>query len=377
MLHEFLDANRAELIKRCRGKVASRSAPKASLFEMEHGIPRFLAQLIDSLRIEDCSDGRSREAARAGVSNALSASATRHGRELLLQGFTVNQVVHDYGDLCQAVTELAVERGAKFSADEFHTLNRCLDNAMADAVTAFDERRDHLIAERGDRAMGERLGYLAHELRNHLNTATLAFAAMKLGTAGIQGATSGVLERSLAGLRELVDSALADVRLTAGVAPVFTEVAVERFLSDVEVAAGLEARNRDCAFTALPVEPGITIHVDAQLLSSALSNMLQNAFKFTHSHGQVTLSAHRESERLTIEVADECGGLPANFVEMFTPFTQGASDRSGLGLGLSIARRAVEACGGHLGVRNYPGKGCVFAIDLPCRVLEGYRVATI
>jgi len=55
--------------------------------------------------------------------------------QLLQHGFTVDQVVHDYGDLCQAITKLAVDRGAAIQVEEFRTLNRCLDNAIADAVT--------------------------------------------------------------------------------------------------------------------------------------------------------------------------------------------------------------------------------------------------
>src|SRR5581483_6885833 len=65
-------------------------------------------------------------------------TAGRHGNELLLGGYTVDQVVHDYGDLCQAVTELALEENAAITTAEFRTLNRCLDNAIADAVTAFE-----------------------------------------------------------------------------------------------------------------------------------------------------------------------------------------------------------------------------------------------
>ena len=66
----------------------------------------------------------------------MGVSATVHGSELLALGYTVDQVVHDYGDLCQAITHLAIERDAPFSADQFCTLNRCLDNAIADAVPA-------------------------------------------------------------------------------------------------------------------------------------------------------------------------------------------------------------------------------------------------
>lgn len=92
-------------------------------------------------------------------------------------GFSVDQVVHDYGDLCQAITDLAYERDAPFLIDEFRTLNRCLDNAIADAVTEFSYQRDFAVADRQAIEMHERLGHFAHELRNFLQTATLAFTA--------------------------------------------------------------------------------------------------------------------------------------------------------------------------------------------------------
>ncbi|MGZ5031841.1 MAG: sensor histidine kinase [Usitatibacter sp.] len=373
MLHEFLDTNRAELIERCRAKVARRPTPRPTPKEMEHGIPLFLGQLIETLRVEQAPEAlASRKAsglsgpAKRHAQSEIATGATKHGGELLRQGFTVDQVVHDYGDLCQAVTELALEKNTPVSTDEFHTLNRCLDDAIADAVTEFGWQRDQLISQMGSRAMSERLGFLAHELRNHLNTAMLSYAAIKSGSVGLEGATSAVLNRSLVGLRDLIDRALADVRLAAGVPSQLDYVSVGRFVSEVQVAASLEAKAKGCEFTVYPVEPGLAIHADEQLLYSAVSNLLQNAFKFTRTHSHVSLKAFASGDRVLIEVEDQCGGLAKGKAEaMFRSGEQQDADRSGLGLGLSISRRAVEACGGKLSVRDKPGIGCVFTIDLP------------
>jgi signal transduction histidine kinase len=373
MLHEFLDANREELIGRCRAKVALRSAPRPTLAEMEHGIPLFLGQLIDTLRGEQTpeaaaapKDKEPLHLVKKSVPLEIAITASKHGHELLRRGFTVDQVVHDYGDLCQSITELAVEKKAMVTTDEFHTLNRCLDDAIADAVTEFGWQRDRLMSEKSNRAMSERLGFLAHELRNFLNTAMLSFAAIKGGTVAINGSTSAVLDRSLDGLRDLIDHALSDVRLAAGVQSPVEYMAVDRFIAEVQVAAALEARTKGCIFTVTPVEPGLAIHADQQLIYSAVSNLLQNAFKFTRAHSHVSLKAYGLGDRVLIEVEDQCGGLPPGKAEaMFVPFEQHGADRSGLGLGLSISRRAVEASGGKLRVRNMPGLGCVFTIDVP------------
>lgn len=371
MLHEFLDENRTELIERCRAKVARRPAPRPTAGEMEHGIPLFLGQLIETLHSEQDPVAWKTASLPSGprrrdVRSQIAAAATRHGNELLRHGFTVNQVVYDYGDLCQAVTELAIEKGAQVAPEEFQTLNRCLDFAIADAVTEFARQRDEFISDSETRATSERLGFLAHELRNFLNTAMLSFAAIKSGSVAVDGATSAVLDRSLGGLRDLIDRALADVRLTVGVPSQLAAIPVDRFIADVQVAASLDAKARGCEFTVSPVAPGLAIKVDLHMLNSAVSNLLQNAFKFTRSHSHVSLKAYGLGDRVLIEVEDECGGLPEGKAEsLFLSFEQQGTDRSGLGLGLSIARRAVEMNSGELRVRDMPGLGCVFTIELP------------
>jgi signal transduction histidine kinase len=375
MLHEFLESNRSELIARCRAKVSQRPAPRPTVDEMEHGIPLFLGQLIETLRIETVPDASQSGNAtgRTGLHNRrrhvpaeLAASAAKHGQELLRHGFTVDQVVHDYGDLCQAITELAIEKSSPVTPEEFHTLNRCLDDAIADAVTEFGWQRDQLIADINSRATGERLGFLAHELRNFLNTAILSFAAIKRGQVGLEGSTAAVLDRSLIGLRDLIDRALADVRLTGEAQPQADYIAVDRFIADVMVAASLEATAKGCTFTIFPIEPELAVQADRSALYSAVSNLLQNAFKFTRPNTHVSLKAFGAGDRVLIEVKDQCGGLPEGKAEaMFVAFEQLHADRSGLGLGLSIARRAVEGSGGKLSARDIPGEGCVFTIDLP------------
>ena len=368
MLYEFLEANRTELIERCRTKTARRPAPLATLPELELGIPLFLGQLIETLRVVQTGP----QPAVAGepirdLRSEITTGATSRGSEAFRQGYTVNQVVYGYGDLCQAITEVAGERKAPVSTAEFQTLNRCLDDAIADAVTEYARQRDTLVTERGDLAEGERLGFLAHELRNFLNTAMLAFAAIKSGSVPLNGPTSAVLDRSFAGLRDLVDRALTDVRL-ASAHPVQASqvIAVDRFIGEVQVAASLEARTRGCQFAVYPVAAGLYFQGDRQILGSALSNLLQNAFKFTRPHSHVSLKAYGTGERVLIEVEDQCGGLPPGKAEsLFTLFEQHHHDRSGLGLGLSIARRAIEAVHGSLRVRDMPGLGCVFTVDLP------------
>jgi signal transduction histidine kinase len=372
MMHEFLSANRRELIDRCRVKVAQRTAPEATEEELDHGIAHFLDQLIATLKVEQTSEpmqSRRISGPSGGGkpgSSQMGDMAAKHGRELLQHGFTVDQVVHDYGDLCQAIMDLAFERNAPFGTDEFRTLNRCLDNAIADAVTEFTYQRDFIMADKQADSLNERLGSFAHELRNLLNSATLALTAIKEGDVGLNGATGAVLDRSLVGLRKLIDRSLSDVRMTAGMPAQHRLFSLSDFIAEVKLSASLEAQVEECALTVGDVDSRLAVDADRDLLSSAVGNLLQNAFKFSHHPSEVTLNAYPVADRILIEVEDHCGGLAAGDAEkMFLPFAQAGKDKTGLGLGLSIARRSVEVNGGTLSVRNMPGSGCVFTIDLP------------
>jgi hypothetical protein len=140
MLHEFLTTNRGELIERCKVKVARRPGPRPTWDDEKFGIPSFLAQLIEMLRLDQHSNvfDISREPqAKKDLSATVASTAKKHARELRERGLTADQIVHDYGDLCQAVTELAFERSAPIDVSEFHTLNRLLDNAIAAAITEY------------------------------------------------------------------------------------------------------------------------------------------------------------------------------------------------------------------------------------------------
>jgi len=298
-------------------------------------------------------------------------AAAAHGKAPLALGFTVEQVVHDYGDLCQAITELAHERDAPFQVEEFRTLNRCLDNAIADAVSEFSAQRDSVVADRLSSEANERLGFLVHELRNALQMANLSVRAMELGGLTLMGATGSVLKRSLSSMRNLVDSSLAEVRAGSSAPIPRTIFSLAALIEDARTAAQLEADVRGCVLLVAPVDPVLRVDANRDLLLGSLGNLLSNAFKFTHRHTAVNLIAYELDARLFIDVEDRCGGLAPDHAEtMFAPFVQLSSDRTGLGLGLAIARQNVESMGGTLTVKNLLQVGCVFTIGFPNSTIE-------
>jgi signal transduction histidine kinase len=353
MLHEFIALNRDEIILRCRAKVATRSVPPPTDAEIDHGVPVFLNQLSEALRLGQTTNPE------------ISRSAIKHGHDLLLQGFSVSQVVHDYGDVCQAITEMAVERNVPISTDDFRTLNRCLDDAIAGAVTEYGRERNQSGID-GEAARGsERLGFFAHELRNLMNTALMAFEVLKTGNVGVAGSTGAVLHRSLMASQALIARSLAEVRLTHGVQN-REQFLVSGFIDEIGSAAKMEANARGIRLTLVPVEEGVAIEADRQVLAAVVGNLLQNALKFTRPRTTVTLRVGAGAERVLIEIQDECGGLPSgNANELFRPFEQRSADRTGIGFGLAFSRWGAEANGGRIYARNLPGRGCVFAVDLP------------
>ena len=316
-------------------------------------MPVFLDQLVAALRLGLTSSAE------------IGTTAVQHGHDLLLQGFSVSQVVHDYGDICQAITELAVELNVPISTDDFGTLNRCLDDAIAGAVTEYGRERNQSTLD-GETARGsERLGFLAHELGNLINTAIIAFEVLKTGNVGVAGSTGTVLHRSLMGLRALIGRSRAEVRLTRGLQN-RQQFLVSGFIEELAPAATLEANARGIRLTVMPVEDGMAIEADRQVLAAVVGNLLQNAFKFTRPRTTVTLRVGASAGRVLIEIEDECDGLPGGAVhELFRRFEQRSADRTGLGLGLAFSRWGVEANNGRIYARNLPDKGCVFTVDLP------------
>ena len=351
MLDAFVARNRAEIIRRCRAKVELRSIPTPTPAELEYGVPRFLDQLIDQLRDHSTARGD------------IGTSAARHGRDLHLQGFTVSQVVHDYGDVCQSITDLALERQAPITDEDFRILNRCLDDAIASAVTEYGRDNQALVAAaNGD---DERLAYLAHEIRNLVGTASVAFEVLKTGNVGVGGSTGAVLQRSLAALRDLISRSVDEVRLRHSVRD-RSRFGLDEFIAELAPAAAMQADARGLTFVVAGGAPGADVVADRPVLTAVVMNLLQNAFKFTRPGSCVALRGSATVEHVSIEVEDECGGLPDGASDdLFRPFEQRGADRTGLGLGLAMCRWGAEVNGGLISARNRPGQGCVFTVGLP------------
>jgi signal transduction histidine kinase len=349
MLHEFIRTNRKAIVANAQARATtSYSQPYP-----ENGISVFLDQLGDALDIAVASDVINHE--------QIGRSASRHGNELQRTDLTVGQVVHVYGAVCQAITDLATRLNAPIEGAEFQTLNLCLDDAIAGAVTEYSHQRELAIEGTGN----ERLGVLAHELRNALSAAMLSFQTIKSGQVGVLGSTGKLLERCLMNLQRLIDRSMAEVRLEAGIQQ-FERIPVAELVDEVEVVVTQQTGARGIGFKVGPVAPVVAVEGDRQILAAILSNLLQNAVKFTHKGGRISLTTRVTDTRVLFDIEDECGGLPSgNLEERSRPFEQRGSDRTGAGLGLSICIKGAKANRGEVRVQNLPGQGCIFTLDLP------------
>jgi hypothetical protein len=218
MLHEFLTTHRRLLISRCREKATKRSGSSESAGTIDHGVPLFLEQLVETLKVEqDGHEGAKAESDARSASTEMGRSAALHGTELLRRGFSIDQVVHDYGDVCQCVTALAVEEDVDISTEEFRTLNRCLDDAIADAVASFGSARQTSI-DRQAETLQQRLVAFAVDHQRLVDIALKSLTAIKTGNIGIGGATGTLLAHTLEELSSLTDRTLPEIRVASSAA---------------------------------------------------------------------------------------------------------------------------------------------------------------
>jgi len=355
MLADVLEARSKEIVQRFAERlyesIASRALNREDVID---SLNQFLDEVVHGIR----SDQR---AGRIGVVAADSATAAAHGRQRFELGFDVGSVVREYGALRDVIFLVLDESGQAFTVAELRSLSWYLVGGIANAATKYAQERDVELRRR----TAKHVAFLAHELRNPLASMRLAFGRLeKQGFVANGERLAAIIKANLSQLTDRIDHALTEVKLEAG---------GDLHLEDVDVAAFVEGLRDESALDAQDKQ--ITVHLeisahrlraDRKYLGSALSNLLRNAVKFTHPGGTIRLRVKNGGERVVFEVEDECGGLPeGNVQKLFDPFVQLGQDRSGFGLGLAIAKQAVDAHEGALRVHDLPGRGCVFVLDLP------------
>jgi hypothetical protein len=358
-LANFIEARREAISERWADQLFASGVPESVHREdVIDNMREFLGEMAEGLRKEHGFQQHS-------TSVEASALAKGHGKQRFRMGYDVGAMVREYGTLRDVFFQMMEEAGLSPSVRELRVLSKYLIGGIADAAGQYALERD---AEQRHQA-SEHIGFLAHELRNPLSSALLALEAMR--RKGELPETPAVLrlQKSLGRVSELIDNALVEVRLRASLQLQRAVVDVDVLLHGMAADSATEVEAKGLTVT-VEAPMSLTLSADPRLLRSALSNLVRNAVKFSHEGGTLHLRARVGGGRLVMEVEDSCGGLPEGRLKsLFDPFVQVGKDRSGFGLGLAIARQAVEAHGGELRVHNLPGKGCVFILDLPLQPL--------
>lgn len=337
MFQNFLRENKTEILSRCEQKTRALAGNREGSERLSSGLPLFYEQLIKVLELKLGSK----------LPEEMLVSAANQGKEFLRLGYSLSHVVHAYGSMCQSITELANEKNAQITAIDFKVLNGSLDFAIAAAVTEFQFTSNRAFEAREV----QHLGFLTHELRNALSCATIANEMIKAGLVGVAGSTATVLESNLSRMRQIIDRSLTEVRLRADADLLIESFRVFDLFEEIAITARIDA-NKKKQILDLSVDLGIEITADRQILISAVANLVQNAIKYTQPGGLICLKGKLIKNRVIIEIEDQCGGLIDSKIDsLFEPFIQKNEDRSGLGLGLSITKKAV-----HLKSRQDHGK---------------------
>ncbi len=246
------------------------------------------------------------------------------------------------------------------------------------------ERKDMEALKEIDRRKDEFLATLAHELRNPLAAIGNAVRIMRLsGDDPVEAReTRDMLERQLGQLIRIVDDLLDVSRIVEGKIDLRKErVTLEAVVKTaVETSRSfIEASGHELTLT-LPPEP-VVLDADPVRLAQVLSNLLNNAAKFTEAGGRIWLTAEtssggqESSEQVVIRVRDTGIGIPAVLLpRIFAMFTQAdrslERSRGGLGLGLTLARSLVQMHGGTIEAHSAgPGQGSELVVRLPCAAL--------
>lgn len=352
MLLELIQHDRAEILERSWRRLRDEN-PGRQKEEVMSGLDEFLDELAEAYAREQGHPG--------GRTSPFdeAASSPEHGRQRKRAGYEAWRLVLDYGAVCDGLTSAAAARGLAVPAEEFYLLNRSIDMAAARAIDSYcsEAEREREVTQ------AARLGGLAHELRNALQSASAGFTILRRNQVGTQSRTADAVERALGRMDQLIQRALATAHHASGAGLRRARVSAAEI---VEAVVGALAPEQGARVEA-KADPTLVLDVDPVLMESALGNLVQNAVKFTIPPGSVSVRGRREGDRALFEVEDHCGGLPpaVDVERLFRPFVQCADDHRGVGLGLAVARRAVEEHGGRITVRDLPTQGCVFTIELP------------
>ena len=312
--------------------------------------------------------------------------AHAHAADRLASGYTVFQLISEYRAMRASVLRLwAANSPAVMWSDagDVTRFNEAVDQALAESVMRYASLVESTIQvqkiaevelRQSNRHKDDFLAMLAHELRNPL--APIGTAAQLLvmspGNEVMVRQVSAIINRQMSHLTHIVDDLLDVSRITRGLVELHTEPLDLKLIvsSAVEQAQALIEACHHQLILKLGSTPAF-VEGDKTRLVQVLSNLLNNAAKYTPPNGEIVLSLDVREDQVQLAVSDNGSGIAPNLIpHIFELFTQAdrTLDRAqgGLGLGLSLVKNIITLHGGEVGAESEGlGKGSVFTIKLP------------
>jgi signal transduction histidine kinase len=360
----------ADLIQRHQGDIESRwlAAVRADLghrsldlTELRDAMPDYLKALARELR----SKGDTGTLEMRG-SAAWTPVAQEHAVTRVRQGFDIEELVHEFIVLRRVLFDVARENGV---AADFRTSGRLADvieAGLATSVRSYVESRDYAAR----RVQAEHIGFMTHELKAPLTAALVVAERLEtsLRLEGAQRDQFELLVRNLGRLRNLVEGVLLMEKFGADEMKVEATMMPLADLLEGPVNSARAVADAKGLVLDVNCPTELTVLADPKLTESVIGNLLDNAVKYT-DEGVVTVSCKQSGEGVEFHVRDNCPGLsPEELRTIFEPFHRGhRHDKPGAGLGLAIAKRAVDAQGGSIGAESPADRGCHFWFSLPSR----------
>jgi signal transduction histidine kinase/ActR/RegA family two-component response regulator len=237
-----------------------------------------------------------------------------------------------------------------------------------------------------NRRQTEFLATLAHELRNPLAPIRSGLGVMRMGAdnPAVMAKVRDMMERQVTHMVRLIDDLLDIARISGGKLDLIREQTELKnvLFSAVETSLPLIEAGQHALVLQISDE-SMLVDVDATRIGQVVSNLLNNAAKYTPSGGRITLSASPDGNDALICVTDDGVGIPEeSLAGVFDMFSQVGRNldraQDGLGIGLSLVQRLVTMHGGSVTARSAgPGEGCSFSVRLPLLHSEAPRLAVV
>lgn len=236
--------------------------------------------------------------------------------------------------------------------------------ALKSSLRELERAQERLVLQERLAAIGQVAAAVGHELRNPLGVLTNALYLIRTGLPGAQEQGQGVTkhldtaEREIAAAVVIVESLLDFARArTPATVPVDLVELIEETLSVAPPPTGVEV-------VRMGLEELPAVLADRQQLRQVLLNLVTNGYEAINGEGVLTIEAGAQGADVQISISDTGPGMDeATAAHVFEPFFTGKA--KGIGLGLAVTQRIVEAHGGTIGVESVPGQGAVFSFTLP------------